>query len=172
MVPIDGIDQSHPIVKEGYAYWLSKCHGNSLPRWSDFDPAEIKSLLPNIVVTHVMDNPRDYVEKITGERVIERSSMNSAGKNWSAIPGRGPGSKIWTVFSDIVENKQPILNRIPYVGPHLDFIDIDTVCCPISENGETVDRIVAFIGYIRSDSNFGTSKLTQKFKNITARLRS
>jgi len=153
MLLIDQFNQSHPIVKDGYAYWLSKCHGSSIPRWSDFNPADIKPLLPNIVVTHVMNDPRDYLEKITGENVISRSSMNSAGKYWSKIPGRGPESKIWTIFSDIVERKQPILNRIPYVGPHREFIDIETVCCPISENGETVDRIVAFIGYIRSDNN-------------------
>lgn len=171
MLHSNEFDQSHPVVKAGYTYWLSKCSNGALPRWSDFDPADIKPLLPNIVVTHVLSDPRDFVEKITGERIIERSSINSAGKKWSSIPGRGPESEIWKVFSSIVDEKRPILNHIPYVGPHNEFMGIETVCCPISEDGMTVDRIVAFVGYVRNDQKTYSANLRQKLKSIAAKLR-
>lgn len=138
------------IIRSGYEYWKSKCDGNKLPTWSDINPADIKPLLPNIVVIHVLQDPLDFLEKITGEMVLARSVLNSMGKNWRDYEGRGPESVIWGVFEDVVNSKQPSFQTIPYVGKHKEFMEIETVICPLSSDGETIDRIISFVDYIRT----------------------
>lgn len=136
------------LIHEGYSYWKSKNTNQVLPTWAHINPAEIKSLLPNIVVLHVQHDPLDFVEKITGDMILSRSTENTMGIKWSTYNGRGPESKIWQVMEEVVVTKQPSFHSIPYVGIHKEFMEIETVTCPISEDGETVSRIICFVEYI------------------------
>ncbi len=136
------------LVKEGFQYW-ENCKGSKpIPSWSDISPAEIKHLLPSIVVTHVLQDPLDFVERITGEKILERSRVNSMGKNWRDYPGREPGSQIWSVFEKVVITGQPNFNFIPYIGPHKEFIKVVTAICPISDNGKDINKLIAFVDFV------------------------
>ena len=136
------------ITQDGLKYWQQKCGDHSMPRWRDIDPSEIKSLLPNIVVIHVSHDPLDFMERITGDVILSHSSLNSMGKSWREYEGRGPESKIWKSMEDVVTCKQASFQSIPYVGPQKYFIGIETVICPVSEDENRVDRIIAFVDYI------------------------
>ncbi|MFT6558684.1 MAG: hypothetical protein ACJAYR_002561 [Sneathiella sp.] len=140
--------QISEIVSQGYNYWMS-CKGDrEMPRWSDIDPAKFKPLLPSAIVTHVLRDPLDFVEMITGENILERSNSNSMRRNWRNFPGREPGSKIWEAFENIVITKTSNFSEIPYVGPHKEFLKVHTVSCPISNDGETVNKILSFVDYV------------------------
>ncbi|GEM_PF-5025207 len=136
------------VIREGLTYWEICKNGNPLPSWSDINPAEIKHLLPSLVVSHVLYEPLDFVEKITGERILERSNANSMGRNWRNFPGRGPGSKIWSVFENVVRNRQPSYNVVPYAGPQNEFLKVIAVTCPISTDGDKIERLISFVDYI------------------------
>jgi len=148
MLHASDLETSSRLIQDGYHYWRSKCSDQCMPSWSDINPAEIKSLLPNIVVLHIEHDPLDFIEKITGEMILSRSVENSMGKNWRDYEGRGPGSKIWNVFEEVVNEKQASFHSIPYVGLHKEFMKIETVTCPISEDGKTVSRIICFVEYV------------------------
>ncbi|WP_206378259.1 PAS domain-containing protein [Sneathiella limimaris] len=136
------------IIEDGFRYWQSIKGNNLVPKWSDFDPAAIKPLLPHIVVIHVLNDPLDFVERITGDTILSHSSKNSMGRNWRTYEGRGPDSKIWKTMEDVVQTKQPNFQTIPYVGPQNAFKEIQTVVLPMSEDGQTVSRTVTFVEYI------------------------
>lgn len=139
-----------------------------MPRWQDIDPSQIKSLLPNIVVIHVSRDPLDFVERITGDVVLSHSSMNSMGKNWRDYNGRGPDSTIWKSIEEVVINRKASFQTIPYVGPQKYFKGIETVICPISEDGVTVDRTIAFVEYIpRSDQQLEKDVALQHMGRFT-----
>jgi hypothetical protein len=141
--------QSPPsIVQEGLDYWTEKRGDRLMPRWSDIDPSDIKHLLPNLVLIHVQHDPLDFVERITGEIILSHSAANSMGKSWRSYEGRGPDSQIWKSMEDVVQSKTCSLKSIPYVGPQKYFKGIETVICPISEDGKTVSRLLTFVEYI------------------------
>lgn len=146
---IETIDQSDfsPLIKQGFSYWQSKCKGDQLPQWCDINPAEIKTLLPSFILVQVMQDPLDFMEKITGETVRHHTAGNSMGKNWRDYPGREPGSQIWSRLENVVKIKQPCFLTIPYVGPQRDFLKIKTVLCPLSEDGKTVEKIITFVDF-------------------------
>lgn len=136
-----------PIVREGYTYWLSKREEGRMPSWRQVDPAEIKKLLPSISVIKVSHDPLDFVEKITGDKVLRNSNGNSMGKNWLNFEGRGPGSRIWEAHAEAVRTGQANFQTIPYVGPHREFMKVETVICPLSDDNKTVDRILSFVEF-------------------------
>ena len=141
------------VIEEGLTYWEKSKNGKPLPSWQDINPAEIKHLLPSVVVAHVSYNPLDFIERITGERILEHSNGNSMGRNWRDFPGRGPGSKIWSVFENTVNSRQPSYNVVPYVGPHNEFLKVVAITCPISSDGEKIDRLISFVDYISQTDN-------------------
>lgn len=145
-------DFSSPIVRRGYEYWKQKSGEKSMPVWADILPAEIKALLPNMVVTHVLSDPLDFIERITGGEILNHSSRNSMGIRWREFEGRGPDSQIWKSFAEVAERKQPSFQAVPYIGPKKDFLTVEVVSCPISDDGQSVNKIISFVDYLsRSD---------------------
>jgi len=141
------------LIQQGYDYWLKKCNGRKLPSWADIDPAEIKHLLPNIVVIHVSYDPLDFVERITGDVILSHSTSNSMGRNWRDFEGRGPDSVIWKVMQEVVDSGDASFQTIPYVGPQKYFKGINTVICPVLGEDGKITRLMSFVEYImRSDS--------------------
>lgn len=139
-------------IKRGYEYWKRKADDRPVPAWSDISPFEIKDLLPYVVVTQVFSNPLDFVERVTGEEVLIHSHRNSMGVLWSEYEGRGPDSLIWKSFAEVVERRQASFQSVPYVGPQKDFLTVEVITCPISDDGETVNKIISFVDYnSRSD---------------------
>ena len=153
MLHFKGIENSSALVQKGFAYWQSKCKDGETPRWSEINPTEIKSLLPNLVVLHVHYDPLDFVERITGDAILSRSHANSMGQNWRDYEGRGPGSAIWNVMEEVVTHKQPSFHSIPYVGPHQEFMKVDTVACPLLNKDGKITRILTFVDYLPTDES-------------------
>jgi len=153
MLHYKGIENSSSLVQKGFAYWQSKCHDDVIPQWSAINPTEIKPLLPNLVVLHVLYDPLDFVERITGDAILSRSHNNTMGQNWREYEGRGPGSSIWAVMEEVVRHKQPSFHSIPYVGPHQEFMKVDTVACPLLDDKGELTRILTFVDYIPTDES-------------------
>jgi PAS domain-containing protein len=66
-----------PLILRGFEYWQMKAGVRSMPSWADISPADIKDLLPNVVVTHVQQNPLDFVERVTGGEILKHSGVNT-----------------------------------------------------------------------------------------------
>lgn len=147
MNKFENLSEQTTLIQQGFAYWLSKCDNDPMPKWQDIKPDEIKRLLPSIVVIHVLSDPLDFIERITGEKILEHSTLNSMGKNWRDYEGRGPGSNIWKAFSNVVETGEPSFQSIPYVGPHREFMKVQSVICPISDDGIIVNKIITFVDF-------------------------
>jgi len=145
----EDFENASALIQRGYGYWKTKAGTRPAPTWRDIKPAEIKDLLPDLVVIHVLQNPLDFVERITGERIIEKNHGNSMGIYWRQIPGRGPGSRIWASLEDVVSYQKPSFQTIPYIGPHKDFLRVQTITCPISDDVKTVNKMLGFIDYLR-----------------------
>jgi len=160
MLHFQGFEKSSSLVKKGFAYWQSKCPEGDIPKWSAINPTEIKSLLPNLVVLHVQHDPLDFVERITGDAILSRSHANSMGHSWRDYEGRGPGSDIWNVMEEVVTQRQPSFHSIPYVGPHQEFMKVDTVACPILNEEGKLTRILTFVDFLPTDESGNFEHLT------------
>lgn len=139
---------SSEIVKRGYAYWRSRC-GPKLPSRASIDPIDMPALLPHVVLHDIKREPPDFLYRLIGTEVRRHMSEDRTGQWMSSITGQQPPSQIWNNLLNIVAAGRPILNHTPYVGPHRDFVQMESVQLPLAADGVNVDMILVFVDFLR-----------------------
>jgi hypothetical protein len=145
---LDLIGIRSDVVKRGYAYWRGRCSAR-LPARAMIDPTDIPNLLPHVVIHGVRREPLDFVYRLIGTEVRRHMAEDRTGQWMSAIPGQQPPSQIWNNLARIAASGRPVLNQTPYVGPHSDFVRMESVQLPLAADGVTVDMILVFVDFLR-----------------------
>jgi hypothetical protein len=125
--------------------------GNNIPRRSDFDPFDVTSLMPHIVMLQVQQEPRDFRYRVIGTFVAGHLAENWTGSWMSGIEHQKAPSRIWDSCNQVAESRYSMLSRIPYIGPHADFLYGEDIILPlINDVGEVVNLLV-FVSYISKE---------------------
>ena len=145
--------QATPVLLQGYDYWDSKRHGRAMPARADLDPIEMKAFLPHIVLTDVLhdcapDLPLDFRYRLMGTTVDEHMSRRFTGLRLSELPAQRQGSQMWLNFSEVVAQRQPRFHRVPYVGPHRDFLSLIDLVLPLSDDDRSVTMLLSLVDFI------------------------
>jgi hypothetical protein len=74
--------------------------------------------------------------------------MDRTGQLMSTVPGQGPDSVLWQHLAQVVRDRRATRRTPPFVGPGSDYLEIENLCCPLSEDGETVDGILIFVDFV------------------------
>lgn len=69
-----------PLVHELYGYWDAKRAGRAMPRKSDIDPAEIKSLLPYVLLGEFATTPLRLRYRVVGTEVVTVYGVDFTGR--------------------------------------------------------------------------------------------
>lgn len=147
------LDSATPLLRQAYAYWAEKAAGRDMPARRDIAPAEMVPLLPYLVLMDVLHDakpgwPLDFRYRLIGTHVDIMMNGRYTGKCMSELPHQQPGSRIWTSLETVTTQRQPRVNRVPYVGPHKDFISVVDMVMPLSSDGETVDMLFCIIDFV------------------------
>lgn len=150
--------QATPVLLQGYDYWESKRGHRAMPSRADLDPIEMKAFLPHIVLTDVLhqsapDWPLDFRYRLMGTAVDAHMSRRFTGLRLSELPQQRPGSQLWQNFSEVVEQRLPRFHRVPYVGPHKDFLSLIDLVLPLSDDGDTVAMLISLVDFIPREVN-------------------
>lgn len=137
-----------PAIRIGARYWSEKRAERAMPNRTDIDPADLTSILGNVVMMDVHFDPLDFEARIVGEVVRSHSARSYAGIRWSTYPPRGPDSAIWAFHQQVVEDGLPRLGSLPYVGPHKDFLRVVQLACPLATQDHRVRKILSFVEYL------------------------
>lgn len=150
--------QATPVLLLGYDYWESKRRGRAMPARADLDPIEMKAFLPHIVLTDVLHHaaphlPLDFRYRLMGTAVDAHMSRRFTGLRLSELPAQQPGSQMWQNFAEVVEQRQPRFHRVPYVGPHKDFLSLIDLVLPLSDDDHTVVMLISLVDFIPRQVN-------------------
>jgi hypothetical protein len=138
-----------PILPEGYGYWRSKSGGRPFPARGDFDPLiEAPKLSRNIMFLDVRHDPLDFKYRFVGVNLREHMGANWTGRWWSEIDTQRPPNPIWLHHQWVVENRVPRFMRPNYVGPHKEFMFIESAVLPLGDDPERVDMLMLFVDFI------------------------
>lgn len=136
-------------------YWRSKTHGRRLPARSDIDPAEIKSLLPDIVLLNVEWNPFRCSVRLRGTRA-ERFRPKGIEKYLDEATTFTPGRKEdYMAEMEFVSTEQrPAFARDWMVDRNSLVRAIWAGVWPLSEDGHRTNMLVViedFAGLVAED---------------------
>ena len=138
------------LVLAGLAYWTEKKGGHPLPARRDFDPLlEAPQLVRNMMLKDVQRAPLDFRYRLIGTGVRHHLRRDVTGQWMTAIPGQGPGNPLWAYHEQVVETGAPVFLRPAYVGPHKEFLHIESVILPLASDHETIDMLMIFADFLR-----------------------
>ena len=138
----DWLARASPAVKAMYRYWVSKCQGNRPPRRADIDPLEFPRLLPNISIVEVVADERRYIYRLVGTKEVEVRGRDPTGQ--SVLDGFfGPSLEdALRCYDTVVASRLPYYDDEPYVTPDRRYSDDETLFLPLSDDGDSVNRIL------------------------------
>lgn len=119
-----------------------------MPARADLDPTEIPDLLPWVILVDVL--PGDFRYRLVGTEVRRIAHADYTGALFSALPGKGPGSVVWSNCEEVVRRCAPFSRSPPYVGPVPYFRDCENLLLPLSADGATVNMIFQVVSFERT----------------------
>jgi|SRR5580700_4585575 hypothetical protein len=145
-VPVVYIDAPrHPDLKTLFQYWTSKRGARTMPLRADIKPAEIKPLLPDIMIWSAVE---PFLVRLVGDHIVAFVGGNNTGK--SATHGMPPdaANSMLTVLNDVIASKAPRfrLGKSFFV-PEKAYRDFEACFLPLSDDGNNVDTILSGIKF-------------------------
>src|SRR3954471_8865936 len=70
---------SHESVRAVYEYWRGKAAGRAMPYRADIDPAELKPVLPALMLVDVVPDPRRFVYRLVGTHEVAGRGRDPTG---------------------------------------------------------------------------------------------
>lgn len=145
------LDMHSALVKAGYRYWESRRRGRPMPGRADLDPLiDIPKLVPNVMLFDVRREPLDFRWRLVGTRVRQNFWHDYTGQWFSADQNYNDrNSSVWRSMELVDRNRQPLLLRPTYVGPHDDFMYVENILLPLEVEREGWGMQMIFIDFIR-----------------------
>jgi hypothetical protein len=135
-----------PMVKQLHDYWLSKRGTAALPDRKLIDPAEIKSLLPNILIAEPSHPPFRVRYRLIGSRVAAASGIDLTGRYLDEMVSADDGE--WQAYYHQVWSERiPIYGLVAVPTMHGDEFRYEFGIFPLSKGGETVEQFISIEDY-------------------------
>lgn len=133
------------VIELGEDYWASKRKGDRLPARSDIDPLDIPTLLPQVILLDVQNDPWDFRFRLIGTNVVHHLSRDWTGSWMSDIEHMAPPSRIYNSCVEVASAGKPLRSDTPYVGPHQNYVRAEDVILPLAQDGATPDMLLVFV---------------------------
>jgi hypothetical protein len=138
------IGACHENVQAMYDYWLGKRGERPMPARADIEPAEIKKLLPMMVLVDVTTDVRRFVYRLVGTREVTERGGDPTGKSVAEAYFGGSLEETLSCYEYVVRNRAPFCYRDPYAAPDGQIQNDDIVYLPLSDDGASVNMILVF----------------------------
>jgi len=136
-------------VREFHDYWLARRGERRFPAKSDIEPTDIPHLLAGIVLLDVHREPLDFEYRLIGDDIAARFGRLK-GKRVREAALLNNASSAYTNYCRVVETGVPqflegIAVSIQRQGRP---ILVSRVHCPLSSNGDTIDKIISCLAFL------------------------
>ena len=141
-------DISSELIQQFHRHWLRLCSDDRLPARNLIDPANFKSIMPNVILVDIERNPFRVRYRLCGTRVVEICG-NLTGQYLDQIEcGNLWSAAAWLQQYQTTANEaRPIFAQdwmISMSGARHSF---QTGIWPLATDGHSVDRCIAVEDY-------------------------
>jgi hypothetical protein len=121
------------------------------PSRADIRPADIKSLLPDVMIWNVGKDATPHTIRLVGENIVRFVGVNNTGNPATAGMPEEAAATMSAVLNEVAETRSPRF-RIGKAFWHREksYRDFEACYLPLSADGETIDMI---LGGLRFDTN-------------------
>jgi hypothetical protein len=136
-------------VREFHGYWLTRRGDRRFPARSDIEPTDIPHLLAGIVLLDVHYEPLDFEYRLIGDDIAARLG-GLKGKRVREAALLNNASSAYANYCRVIETGVPQFLEGIAVSVHRQGrpMVISRVHCPLSSDGETIDKIVSCLAFL------------------------
>ena len=140
--PGDGALTS-PVCRQFRDHWIALCGDRRLPERGDFDPINVTSILPHILLVDVLAGPDGFRYRLIGTFVTEMAGRNATGKTVdAALYGKNLDAVLWPLI-EVKRRRAPIALLSGVLFADRDWHCIDHIWVPF---GNKTDGLVTIAG--------------------------
>ncbi len=161
-----------PLLGLGYDYWRAQRAGRSMPRRSDIDPAHIPTLLPNILITEMLEAGTRYRYRLAGSAVTEAFGRSLTGRYVDEIMTGQYREFIIRLYRSLYLDRRCIFCESHYTNGVRSGISTKRLFMPLSNDDRVVDQalIVQTFQYSSGDRNIVIVDNMDEFANANVEL--
>jgi len=131
-------------LRQFHEYWLVKRGDRALPSKSDIDPADIKDILPYVIIADVFDQPLRVRYRLVGTEIVKLRGREFTGR-WLHEAQWNPVflERVLGEYRKVIDERQPLVgidDLYPANGPALAY---EWGMFPLADDGERVTHCLA-----------------------------
>lgn len=135
------------LVRELNDYWQSKRRGRDIPDRADIDPAEIKPLLPNILISEVSDPPFRIRYRLVGGRTIQLTGFDFTGRYLDELLSTDAENRWHDFYREARDHRLPIFGAVMVPTEQGDQFRYEFGIFPLTLGGEAVRQFISVEDY-------------------------
>jgi hypothetical protein len=124
-----------------FEYWTSKRVGQAMPRRSDINPAQIRSLLPNIFIMEI-HYPLRFRFRLVGTMICQRWHADNTGKWLDELDYDGVRETVLEQYVTVTRTGAPRCDIADFVGHKGLHLHYRRLLLPLSEDGITPNMLL------------------------------
>jgi hypothetical protein len=133
---------SSSIGTELYAYWERKRGARRMPSRADIDPADLKRILPNIILTRI-DRDGRVRYTLVGTRCVAHAGMDYTNYHLDEIDFSCDFDTDWhEVYRVVYRDQRPVFGIVKTFLKDNRVCELAEVLLPLSDDGETVTHCI------------------------------
>lgn len=142
-MPLDQIRSRR--IHLGHDYWNQIRGERPMPARADFNPIDVPSLLPYIMLSDVFYDPLRIRYRLVGTRISEIEGQDLTGK-WIDEDAWPEDLEAWYEdYRIVTQSRAPLFGRDDLVYPERSHIGYEWALLPLSNDGQTVNMILEVI---------------------------
>lgn len=144
-----------PLVRALHGYWDRRRGARSLPARSDIDPAEIKNLLPYVLISELMGELPRVRYRLVGTTAAAASGVDLTGRFLDEMVAADVEDEWQSHYTRVRNERRPLFGTANV--PRLD----DELLCyafgifPLSDGGDAVAQCIAIEDYGTMNQRLG-----------------
>ena len=138
----------HPNLRLLFQYWTARRGARALPSRADIRPAEIKSLLADVMLWNVGDDLRPHTIRLVGENIVNFVGRNNTGEPATAGMPEEAAAVMNAVLNTVAETRLPHFRAgKAFWHREKSYRDFEACYLPLSSDGELVDMILGGVNF-------------------------
>ena len=144
-----------PSVLELDRYWQAKRRGRPMPAPADIDPADIRPLLPSLIIAEYVGAPMRVRYRLVGTQQVYYNGLDFTGLYLDEIDWGVENAFVTLVHDTLVRTAAPVIGRYQwgFRDSVLGFAEFGVF--PLSEDGTTVARCVGIDDFVPFETQLG-----------------
>jgi hypothetical protein len=135
-------DIQSPRIRALHDYWKSKCSDVAPPPRSAIEPAEIRPLLPYLILAEINPAPFRITYRLVGTAVVRAHDDDFTGREYGTVASLAD-SGLEESYRRACATKAPVFGRTALDAGDQSWIGFEYAIFPLSDDGVTVNKCLA-----------------------------